>query len=119
MTAFQSAGCTGVISDGPSRDVDEIRPMGIQYMLTGVTPGHGDFAVHQVGSPVEVCGMAVATGEIIHMDENGAVKFPREILAEIPERAEKILAKEAKRQSMMRKAGSVEEIGKIMSGFYD
>ena len=119
MTAFQSAGCVGVITDGPSRDVDEVRPMGIQYMLTGITPGHGDFAVQQVGSPVDVCSMSVATGEIIHMDENGAVKFPRQLLPEISERAEKILAIEGKRQRMMRQAVNVEEIGKIMTGFYD
>jgi len=35
MTAFQAAGCVGVLTDGPSRDVDEIRSFNIQYMLTG------------------------------------------------------------------------------------
>ena len=34
MTAFRSLGVVGVISDGPSRDLDEVRPMGIQYMHT-------------------------------------------------------------------------------------
>lgn len=119
LTSFKAAGAVGVISDGPSRDVDEIRPMGIQYMLTGTVAGHGDFAPLQVGSPVEVADMAVATGEIIHMDENGAVKFPREMLPYIVDRAKAILAKEAKRQKMMREASDVEEIIKVMQGFYD
>jgi len=44
--ALKAIGCVGVISDGPSRDIDEIRPMKFQYMLTGVTPGHGDMAIH-------------------------------------------------------------------------
>ena len=35
--AMKSIGCVGVVSDGPSRDIDEIRPMGFQYMLTGKT----------------------------------------------------------------------------------
>ena len=69
-TALKSIGCVGVISDGPSRDIDEIRPMNFQYMLTGVTAGHGDMAVHAVNTPVSVAGMDVAPGEIIHMDEN-------------------------------------------------
>ena len=29
MTAFKAAGVVGVISDGPSRDIDEIRQMGV------------------------------------------------------------------------------------------
>lgn len=85
MTAFKSLGVTGVISDGPSRDLDEVRPLGMQYMLTGVTPGHGDFALQAINVPVEICDMAVAPGEMIHMDENGAVKFPADKLDEIIE----------------------------------
>lgn len=120
LTAFQAAGAVGVISDGPSRDVDEIRSMGIQYMLTGTAAAHGDFALEQVGGPVEVCDLAVATGEMIHMDENGAVKFPRAALPQIAARARAILARESAQQKRMREnAGNVEEIIKIMEGFYD
>ena len=75
-SAMKAVGCLGVISNGPSRDIDEIRPMKFQYMLTGVTAGHGDMAVYAVNVPVSVGGMDVCPGEIIHMDENGAVKFP-------------------------------------------
>ena len=32
-TAMKALGTVGIISDGPSRDVDEIRPMEVQYML--------------------------------------------------------------------------------------
>ena len=74
-TAMQAIGCVGAISNGPSRDIDEIRPMKFQYLLSGVTAGHGAMAVHAVNVPVSVAGMDVAPGEIIHMDENGAVKF--------------------------------------------
>ena len=74
--AMKAVGCLGVISNGPSRDLDEIRPMNFQYMLSGVTPGHGGQAVHAVNVPVNVAGMSVSPGEIIHMDENGACKFP-------------------------------------------
>jgi 4-hydroxy-4-methyl-2-oxoglutarate aldolase len=119
MTAFKSVGVVGVISDGPSRDVDEIRPLGLQYMLTGVTAGHGDFSVHAINVPVSVCGMDVAPGEIIHMDENGAVKFPAEYLDEVTERATKLQQLESKRQGLMRETNDVEEVIKIMKGMYD
>ena len=91
-TAFKACGAVGVISDGPSRDIDEIRPKKIQYMLTGVTAGHGDFSLKAVNVPVHVCGMDVCPGEIIHMDENGAVKFPREVLPRVLELVKKLLS---------------------------
>ena len=84
-TAMQAIGCVGAISNGPSRDIDEIRPMKFQYLLSGVTAGHGAQAIHAVNVPVSVAGMDVAPGEIIHMDENGAVKFPADKLSAVLE----------------------------------
>lgn len=119
MTALKSAGVVGVISDGPSRDIDEIRPLGMQYMLTGVCAGHGKFAVESVNTPVEVCGMQVAPGDIIHMDENGAVKFPATYIDEVIEKATRLQDIESKRQELMRNTSDIEELIKIMSGLYD
>ena len=50
--AMKSIGCLGAISNGPSRDIDEIRPMEFQYLLSGITPGHGAMAVQAVNVPV-------------------------------------------------------------------
>jgi 4-hydroxy-4-methyl-2-oxoglutarate aldolase len=119
MTAFKAAGCVGVLSDGPSRDIDEIRPMGIQYMLTGATAGHGAFSVHAINVPVNICGMDVTPGEIVHMDENGACKFPSEYIDEVIDRASALQKVEAARMEKMAKESDPEEILKIMRGLYD
>ena len=117
-TAFKASGAVGAISDGPSRDIDEIRPKEFQYMLTGVCAGHGDFSIKAVNVPVNICGMDIAPGEIIHMDENGAVKFPREVLPKVLEYVKKILANEAQMQAKVAAAtGDVEKIIRIMKGF--
>jgi len=119
LTAFKAAGVVGVLSDGPSRDVDEIRPMGVQYMLTGVTPGHGTFALEAINVPVNICGMDLMPGEIVHMDENGACKFPSGRLDDVLDLASRLQEKEAKRMDLMSKTDDVAEIMKIMSGAYD
>ena len=119
MTAFKAAGAVGVLSDEPSRDLEEIRPMEMQYMLTGLTPGHGDFAVYAVNVPVEICGMGVAPGEIIHMDANGAVKFPAEYLDEVAKRVGPFCEEEEKKQAMMRQTNNAEQLGRYMRGIYD
>jgi regulator of RNase E activity RraA len=119
MTAFRSAGVTGVLSDGPSRDLDEIRPLGMQYMLTGAAPGHGYFTLEAVNVPVEICGMDVAPGDMIHMDENGATKFPADRIDDILIRAERLQAIEAKRLKLLSETSDIEELAKIMGGVYD
>ena len=63
--------------------------------------------------------MAVAPGDIIHMDENGAVKFSADCLDEVIEKASRLQDIESNRQEMMRKTDDIEELIKIMSGLYD
>jgi regulator of RNase E activity RraA len=116
-TAFKAAGAVGAISDGPSRDIDEIRLKEFQYMLTGICAGHGDFAIKAVNVPVNICGMDISPGEIIHMDENGAVKFPREVLPKVLDYVTKLLAREAELQKKVAAAAEdVEKIIRIMKG---
>ncbi len=116
VSAMKAIGCVGLISNGPSRDVDEVRPMKFQYMLTGITPGHGDMAVHSVNAPVSVCGMDVAPGELIHMDENGACKFPADKLELILDLSVKLRAEENERIGRLQKAKSAAELRAIFGG---
>ena len=116
VSAMKAVGCVGLISNGPSRDLDEIRPMKFQYMLTGVTAGHGAMAVQAINVPVSVGGMEVMPGEIIHMDENGAVKFPAEKLAAVLENVRKLQKEEEARMSALQSAKSAAEVRAILSG---
>ena len=100
-TAMKMAGVAGVISDAPVRDIDEMR----------------ELAVQAINVPVNVAGMDICPGEIIHMDENGAVKFPREHLPDVLERVKKLLDIEKIRMDKLKKTTTVEQIVKIMSGF--
>jgi len=80
---FKACGVVGVVTNGPSRDIDEISSLGIQYIMSGTTPAHGEFAIREINVPVSVAGMDVMPGEIVHMDEHGACKFPAEKLADV------------------------------------
>lgn len=116
VSAMKAIGCLGLISNGPSRDVDEVRPMQFQYLLTGISPGHGAQAVQAVNVPVSVCGMDVAPGEIVHMDENGACKFPASKLEAVLEKARKLRDEETARIARLQAATSAAELRAIMSG---
>ena len=116
VSAMKAVGCVGLVSNGPSRDLDEIRPMDFQYMLTGLTAGHGVQAVHAVNTPVSVGGMDVTPGEIVHMDENGACKFPAEKIEAVLTNAKGLQLEEADRQGRLRGASSAAEVRAIFAG---
>ena len=113
---MMAVGCVGLISNGPSRDVDAIRRLKFQYMLGGVTAGHGEQAVQAVNVPVSVGGMDVAPGELIHMDENGAVKFPVQHAEAVVKNAKAVLADEAARLEKIRKARTAAEVHAANAG---
>ena len=110
VTSMKAVGCIGMVSNGPSRDIDAIRRLDFQLLLGGVTAGHGDMAVQAVNVPVSVGGMDVAPGELIHMDENGAVKFPADKAEQVLENARKMLEGEAEHLARLRAATNAEEV---------
>ena len=114
-TMFKACGAVGVVTNGPSRDVDEIRPLKFQYLMSGVTPGHGDMAIHAINVPVSVAGMDVAPGEIIHMDENGACKFPAGRLAEVCKNVKELIKAEEERAKKISALKSAEDVLALLS----
>jgi len=114
--AMKAVGCVGVISNGPSRDLDEIRPLKFQYMLSGVTAGHGPMAVQAVNVPVSVAGMDVSPGEIIHLDENGACKFPADQLEAVLTNVRALQKEEEARLGALRTAKTAAEVRAIFAG---
>jgi regulator of RNase E activity RraA len=90
--------------------------MGFQYLLTGVTAGHGPLGILGVNVPVSVGGMDVAPGEIIHMDENGAVKFPAARAEQVLQRVKALQEQESVRMAALRGARSAAEVRAVFAG---
>jgi len=107
---FKACGVVGVVTNGPSRDIDEMRPLGVQYIMSGVTPAHGDFAIRKINVPVSVAGMDVVPGDIVHMDEHGACKFPSDKLSDIYKNIEEFSKIEDYQAKALLQAKSIEEI---------
>jgi regulator of RNase E activity RraA len=116
VSQMMALGCVGLLSNGPSRDIDAIRKLRFQLLLGGVTAGHGEMAVHAVNVPVSVGGMDVAPGDLVHMDENGAVKFPPAHAAAVVKNAKAMLDDESRRLVLIRKARSAAEVRAAATG---
>ncbi len=115
-SAMMAVGAIGAISNGPSRDIHEIRPMDFQYLTNGITAGHGLMGIQAVQVPVRIAGMDVAPGEIIHMDENGAVKFPADKLEVVLNNAKALIEKEEEQIGKVLKAKGLKALKEALGG---
>lgn len=77
-------GALGVVTNGSVRDLDQFAP-GFQALAGSVGPSHAWGAVCGWGEPVDVHGMTVRHGDLVHADRHGAVVIPHAAAARIPE----------------------------------
>lgn len=98
-TVFSALGCVGAMTDGAVRDLDEARGMGFHFFAAGPSVSHAYVRVQAVAEPVEVGGLLVAPGDLLHADQHGVLKIPVEIAGELPAAADKVIEQE---QSFLR-----------------
>ena len=76
-------GALGCVTNGSMRDLDDCAP-GFQLLAGKVGPSHAHGHIVDFGGQVNVTGMTVGDGDIVHADRHGAVVVPREAVAKLP-----------------------------------
>jgi regulator of RNase E activity RraA len=76
-------GCVGAVTNGSMRDLAMMHPQ-FQCLAPMLSPSHAWVQVVDFGGPVDVLGMAVVDGDIIHADLHGAIVIPRNVLEKMP-----------------------------------
>ena len=104
-TIATSLGAIPLVTDAGVRDLEEVREIGLQYFSSGVVVSHGSYQIHEINVPVNVDGMHVHSGDIIHGDMNGVVLIPDSIATGVVEQAHKVLDDERARKEIARAPG--------------
>lgn len=88
-TAAVARGARGAVIDGLVRDCDRIDDIGFPVLASGARPTDslGRVSLSGVGSPVDIGGVRVATGDLVVADVDGIVIVPAAIALEVAERA--------------------------------
>ena len=94
-TICSRLGAVGVVTDGGVRDIDTVYEMNFHYFAPGVVPAHGNFGFHEVGVPVEISGVTIEPGDIIHGDVNGVVMIPPNRVDDVISESHRVLKKES------------------------
>ena len=83
-TTMKRLGAVGILTDGGLRDVREVKALGnFQYFCAGLVVSHGNPICVSVGDTVEISGMTVKMGDLLHGDANGIVHIPDECAADV------------------------------------
>ena len=72
-------GLSGALTDGVMRDLGDL-PEGFPVVAGSIGPSHGFVHVVDFDQPVEVMGMTVAPGALVHADRHGAVVIPDDVV---------------------------------------
>jgi regulator of RNase E activity RraA len=84
-TIHKKLGCVGHITDGCPRDLDEVRELGFQFFGLNPCVSHAYVRLVDFGKPVEIAGVEVRPGDLIHADKHGACVIPHEIATKLAE----------------------------------
>ena len=84
-TVFTRLGAVGLVTDCGVRDIPEVRAIGFQYFARGTVASHANFRIVRVGIPIQVCGMVIHPGDLLHGDKHGVTNIPNDLAARIPE----------------------------------
>lgn len=86
-------GCRAVVTNGSVRDLPDLAD-GFQVLADRVGPSHAYVHVVDHGTTVTVAGMQVSDGDLIHLDQHGAVVIPDAVAGRVAAAAEQIAGRE-------------------------
>jgi 4-hydroxy-4-methyl-2-oxoglutarate aldolase len=86
--------CIGCVTNGAVRDLPAVEAMGFQLYANGTSVSHAYAHIIDFGEPVEIGGLKISSGDLLHGDRHGVISIPRSIAAQIPETASMILKQE-------------------------
>src|SRR5688500_3535912 len=90
-TTMKRVGAVGLVTNGGLRDIIEIRALnGFHYFGRGLVVAHGQPCIYDVGATVNIGGMEVRQGDLLHGDENGITVVPAEIANQVVAQALKV-----------------------------
>ncbi len=105
VNILRALGCVGAVTNGSVRDIPEAEALGFSLFAGSVSVSHAYVHIVEIGGPVEIGGLKIQTGDLLHGDIHGVQSIPLEIAAQIPQAAAKIEAVEETLISLCRSSG--------------
>lgn len=86
--------CSGCVTNGAVRDLPAVEAMGFKLFAGSISVSHAYAHIIEFGEPVEIGGLKIRSGDLLHGDLHGVLTIPLSVAAEIPDEAAKIIQEE-------------------------
>jgi len=102
INVLRTFGCEGAVTNGAVRDIPEAEAMNFPLFVGRVSVSHAHVEVVDMGGSVDIGGLKIRPGELLHGDVHGVQSIPLEIAALIPDVAMHIATEEESLISLSR-----------------
>lgn len=97
-------GLAGALTNGVMRDLGDMEP-GFPVIAGSIGPSHGYSHVREIGTRVDLFGLSINEGDLVHADRHGAVVVPADVIPKLGAAIETLLASEQLILGPAREAG--------------
>lgn len=95
VAVHKGLGLAGTVTSGLVRDLGELDE-GYPVIASAIGPSHAFVHIEEFGGTVEVMGLTVKDGDLVHADRHGAIVIPPEVIPDLKGAIETMYAREAK-----------------------
>lgn len=116
---LQALGCVGAVTNGSVHDLPGIEAAGFRLFAGSVAVSHAYVHIVDFDKPVEVGGLKVNPGDLLHADQHGVLAVPPEIAAGIPAVAAQLVERERQVIEFCRsREFTVEKLREVVKGVF-
>jgi 4-hydroxy-4-methyl-2-oxoglutarate aldolase len=94
VNILRALGCAGAMTNGAVRDLPAAEKLDFPLFAGSVSVSHAYVHIIEFGTPVEIGGLKIESGDLLHGDLHGVQSIPSDIAGKIPRAAAEIIARE-------------------------
>jgi len=86
--------CVGCVTNGAVRDLKAVEELGFHLFSGSVAVSHAYAHIVEFGEPIEIGGLKIRPGDLLHGDRHGVHSIPISIASKVPEKTAEIIRME-------------------------
>lgn len=98
----QALDCVAYVTNGSVRDLPGVEANAFQVFAGSVAVSHKYAHISEYGKPVQIGGLTISPGDLLHGDRHGVHSIPLSIAADIPGVVEELLREEDELKNLCR-----------------
>jgi regulator of RNase E activity RraA len=87
---LRALGCVGYVTNGAVRELPRVRELGLHLFAGNLAVSHAYAHIFDMASDVEIAGLPIKQGDLLHGDRHGLLNVPKAVAAKVPQAAARL-----------------------------